>query len=121
MDNFDTIMLSQEELDFLKETFYVQAMEMTEQLTEEVLALEANGCKGESLAAVKRFFHTLKGDSSTIGLKDVADLIHRTEDLLGELENKAVEFSSGVSDLLLKVIDEISGAVKSHKSGEKRR
>ncbi len=121
MDNFDTIMLSQEELDFLKETFYVQATEMTEQLTEEVLALEANGCKGESLAAVKRFFHTLKGDSSTIGLKDVADLIHRTEDLLGELENKAVEFNSAVSDLLLKVIDEISGAVRSHKSGEKRR
>lgn len=121
MDNFDTIMLSQEELDFLKETFYVQATEMTEQLTEEVLALEANGCKGESLAAVKRFFHTLKGDSSTIGLKEVADLIHRTEDLLGELENKAVEFNSGVSDLLLKVIDEISGAVRSHKSGEKRR
>lgn len=118
MENFDAIMLSQEELDFLKETFYVQAREMTEQLTEEVLALETNGCRGETLKGIKRFFHTLKGDSSTIGLKEVADLIHKTEDLIGELERKTVEFNAGVSDLILKVIDEISAAVKAHSRGE---
>lgn len=117
MENFDGIMLSQEELDFLKETFYVQAMEMTEQLTEEVLALEANGCRGETLKGIKRFFHTLKGDSSTIGLKEVADVIHKTEDLIGELEHKTVEFNVGISDLILKVVDEISSAVKAHREG----
>lgn len=119
MENFDAIMLSQEELDFLKETFYVQAMEMTEQLTEEVLGLEANGCSRETLKGIKRFFHTLKGDSSTIGLKEVADVIHKTEDLIGELEHKTVEFNVGISDLLLKVIDEISAAVKAHRKDAK--
>jgi len=117
MDNFDAIMLSQEELDFLKETFYVQAMEMTEHLTEEVLALETNGCSAESLKGIKRFFHTLKGDSSTIGLKEVAEVIHKTEDLIGELERKTVEFNGGISDLILKVVDEISASVRALRKG----
>lgn len=120
MENFDTITLTQEELDFLKETFYVQAMEMTEKLTEEVLALESNGCKRESIKSIKRFFHTLKGDSSTIGLKEIAGVIHRTEDIICEVENKALKFDSGISDLILKVIDEINTSVKAHHDGTER-
>ncbi len=117
VDNFDAITLSKEELDFLKETFYVQSVEMGERLTEEVLALEANGFNKDSIKGIKRLFHTLKGDSSTIGLKDVAEVIHMAEDLLGGIENGTAGLDDGIVDTILGVVDEIMRAIQSDRDG----
>jgi two-component system, chemotaxis family, sensor kinase CheA len=117
LDNFDAITLSKEELDFLKETFYAQSIEMGERLTEEVLALEANGFSKDSLKSIKRLFHTLKGDSSTIGLKDVAEIIHLAEDLLGGIEDGTAGIDDGIVDTILGVVDEIMRAIQSDRNG----
>lgn len=116
-ENSEFSLLNEEELNALKETFYIQAMEMTELLTEEVLALGRLDNKSDSIKKIKRFFHTLKGDSSTIGLKSLAKVIHTMEDLMGGVEDGRVEINDEVQDLILKVIDEITESIKAHRNG----
>lgn len=113
----DTIMLTEEELGALKETFYAQALEMCEELTSEVISLEANDCASDSIKKIKRYFHTLKGDSSSIGLKDVSELIHCTEDVMAALEDKSISFDGPVLEVLLKSVDEIEKAVNADRAG----
>lgn len=113
----DTIMLTEEELGALKETFYAQALEMCEELTGEIISLEANDCASDSIKRIKRYFHTLKGDSSSIGLKGVSELIHCTEDVMAALDEKVIPFDGQVSEVLLRSVDEIEKSVNADRAG----
>lgn len=115
----DTIMLTKEELDALKETFYAQALEMSEELTAEILSLEANDCASEPVKRIKRYFHTLKGDSSSIGLKGISELIHSAEDVMAALEDRTIALDGAVSEVLLKSVDEIEKAISADRLGLK--
>jgi len=112
-----TIMLTDEELESLKETFYAQALEMTEELTAAILSLDGNACAGEPVKRIKRYFHTLKGDSSSIGLKAVSELIHSAEDIMAALEGKSIALDGEVSEALLKSVDEIEKAISADRAG----
>ncbi|MEE9614743.1 MAG: chemotaxis protein CheA [Thermodesulfobacteriota bacterium] len=118
MADNDFMMLSEEEMALLRETFYEQALEMIENLTGEVLALESGKDRTAAIKNIKRFFHTLKGDSATIGLTDVAGVVHKMEDLMGEFEESSAEITSDLPDLILKVVDEITAAIKAHRKGK---
>lgn len=113
----DTIMLTDEELEALKETFYAQALEMTEELTGEILSLEASDCASEPVKRIKRYFHTLKGDSSSIGLKALSELIHRAEDVMAALEDRTISLDGPVLEVLLKSVDEIEKAINADRRG----
>lgn len=115
----DTIMLTKEELDALKETFYAQALEMSEELTAEILSLESNDCASEPVKHIKRYFHTLKGDSSSIGLKNISELIHSAEDIMAALEDRIIALDGAVTEVLLKSVDEIEKAISADRLGLK--
>lgn len=116
-DENDMIMLSNEELEALKETFYAQALEMTDELTGEILSLETNDCASESVKRIKRYFHTLKGDSSSIGLSGVSELIHTDEDVMAALEDRTIVLDGPVLEVLLKSVDEIVKTINADRNG----
>jgi len=67
-----------------------------------ILSVERAESK-ETVAALKRLIHTLKGEAALLGLVDVERLCHRTEDLLGQARaGERVDFLLGVKDWLAK-------------------
>ncbi len=116
-ENSDDLTLTEEELNILRDTFYAQAAEMTERLSDDLISLSSGGGDRESIKRIKRFFHTLKGDSSSIGLKNIAEVIHKMEDLMGAVEDGTVAITEEVLDLALKVVDEVSSGIEAHQKG----
>lgn len=112
-DNMD---LTAEEVRVLKETFYIQAFEINEQLGQEIPGLESTGFPVDSVRRVKRLFHTLKGDSSSMGLHGFAELIHLAEDIMAAADRRAIGFDGVITGMLLEVADEIHAAVEADRN-----
>ncbi|MBI3753085.1 MAG: chemotaxis protein CheA [Deltaproteobacteria bacterium] len=118
MEDLSQLQLNEEDIKSLKETFYQQAVELIESLVQETLSLEGSKDIGSKLKTIKRIFHTLKGDSASIGLKELARLTHRAEDLIQAVENKSVDMDSDVTDLLLRIADCMSGVIDASRTGK---
>ena len=87
-----------------------------EALQQEVLSLEGGGDRKEAVRTIKRHFHTLKGDSATIGLMSVSRVVHRMEDLMGRLEGRVSDFTGDVIDLILKCVDEVAASIEKYRT-----
>lgn len=116
MSDMDLTLLTEEEIALLRETFFQQTSEIMEALQQEVLSLESGGDRKEAVRTIKRHFHTLKGDSATIGLMSVSRVVHRMEDLMGRLEGRVSEFDSDVIDLILKCVDEVAASIGKYRT-----
>jgi len=98
-------MISQEEDDELLQDFLIEAGEILEQLTQQVVDLEKSPDDKEIINAVFRGFHTIKGGASFLSLEPMVALCHRTEDVFNAIRNGEREFNSEVMDVVLPVID----------------
>lgn len=105
MEDMNLLSLSDADIKSLKETFYQEAVELIESLVHESLLLEDSKDRDPRLKVIKRVFHTLKGDAASIGLKDIAGIAHRTEDILCAVENKSIEINGDLINILLKIAD----------------
>ncbi len=68
----------------------------------------------DDLQRVKRYTHTLKGTGATIGVRGLASIGHRLEDLLEYLESYPTHINDSIKDLLLDsayCIDQIIGYI----------
>jgi two-component system chemotaxis sensor kinase CheA len=86
----DEAYLTPDELLALKTTFYVQTKEMLEDFSERGLALERSSDSPETLRALERTVHTIKGDSMALGFDALAKLAHRLEDYFRAIRDQAV-------------------------------
>src|SRR5918912_662483 len=83
-----------------------------DEMTADLLALEAGTADGEAVARLRRAAHTIKGDSVCVMLEGVAEIAHRIEDLMaavlargGDFDRNAVDAMLGGLDLLRNAID----------------
>lgn len=91
-------------MDDLLQHFIVEARELVQQATDDLLALERNPSTGAYLDSAFRNVHTLKG---SVGLFDFAPMglaLHAAEDLLGALKGGQGEVDGDVIDNLLECI-----------------
>ncbi len=116
MSDMDLTLLTEEEIALLRDTFFQQTSEIMEALQQEVLSLEGGGDRKEAVRTIKRHFHTLKGDSATIGLMSVSRVVHRMEDLMGRLEGRVSDFTGDVIDLILKCVDEVAASIEKYRT-----
>jgi len=63
------------------QTFLDDRLDSLDELDDQALEYEHSGDE-EALASIKRILHSIKGDSSLLGLNDVAERCHQTEDQL---------------------------------------
>ncbi|MDZ7374180.1 MAG: chemotaxis protein CheA [candidate division KSB1 bacterium] len=97
----------QESLDFLHEVlqdYITETAELLEQAEQDLLVLE-NHPTPDLLNRIFRAFHTVKGTSSFLGFERMAELTHRSEDLLNSLRHGERKATSAIVDLLLRVVD----------------
>jgi two-component system chemotaxis sensor kinase CheA len=92
------------ELEKVYAVFLTETEEQLTSLEQELLALEA-APGPESLRAVFRTVHTLKGGAAVMGFSEAVELAHTLEDLLTRLEAGVLVLHSGLGTLLLQSVD----------------
>lgn len=89
----------------LVQEFISESNEILETLDNDLLVLELEADDEEYVNSLFRAFHTLKGNSSLMGLESMSDVAHKSEDLLGLLREKKITPSSDIVDVLLSSVD----------------
>lgn len=106
-----------EELNELRTLFFEQATEIIQSLNELIVRVESNPSDVDSLRAIRRAIHTLKGDSSAFGFSEITALAHHYEDALEGVRTGEKEASRALIDLLLAGADALAALVK-HYGGD---
>ncbi len=89
--------------DFINET-----REHLEEMEENLLLLDANSGKRETLDDVFRSVHTIKGAAEYLGVERIAKLTHNLENLLYQLRQNKLNVSREITALIMEAWDRIS-------------
>lgn len=87
--------------------FVEEAQDHLENLNNYLLTLEANPDDEEAMNAILREVHTLKGSAKMIRAEDIAEITHKTEDVLIDVRNKKLRLDRKLADLIFTSFDSI--------------
>jgi two-component system, chemotaxis family, sensor kinase CheA len=93
--------------------FLAECRENLQELNLAVVRLEEVPDDRETVDAIFRIAHSLKGMAATMGYEGMATLTHKMEDVLELLRQRGGGLSREVVDVLLGCLDALSGAVDS--------
>lgn len=108
---------SEQEVHQLKEAFYAQSAELMESLVQQLLELERAPDNEHCLLEIRRVIHTLKGDSRSVGLSSLADLVHRVEDILVPITEKHRAPDQSIIALLFQCADAFQHILQESRAG----
>ncbi|MFU8781335.1 MAG: chemotaxis protein CheA, partial [Kiritimatiellia bacterium] len=91
----------------LAQDFVTESQEHFEAADEHLLVLEKDPANVESIGAVFRAFHTLKGVSGFLGLAPVGDLAHAAETLLDDIRKGKQTFTGAAVDATFDALDHL--------------
>ncbi|TVR70180.1 MAG: chemotaxis protein CheA [Spirochaetaceae bacterium] len=94
-------------LDGFQESFRAEAQELLSGLEQTLLELEQNPDNRESIAAVFRAMHTIKGSAGMFGFDDISAFAHHVESILDGVRNGEVSITASLIDLTLQCRDHI--------------
>ena len=83
------------------QVFFEEAGENLDTLERMLLSIDIASADDETLNAIFRCAHSVKGGAATFGFADVAALTHRMETLLDKLRRHELAPSAGMVDVLL--------------------
>ena len=66
----------------MRALFFESAAELLQALNDDALRLELHPSDGETVRAIRRSVHTLKGDAAVMGFHEMSELAHELEDVL---------------------------------------
>ncbi len=88
--------------------FLVEAGEIIEQLSEQLVDLEQRPDDKDLLNAIFRGFHTVKGGAGFLQLNAMVDCCHVTENLFDILRNGARDVTPELMDVVLQALDTVN-------------
>ncbi|WP_443740964.1 chemotaxis protein CheA [Treponema berlinense] len=94
-------------LEQISSVFLEEANELLDNLEEQLLTLEENPTDSETVSAVFRAMHTIKGSSAMFGFNAISEFTHEAESAMDQVRNGIVPVSNELIDLLLKARDHI--------------
>lgn len=97
-------------------TFFEESREGLEIMEAGLLDLEGGRGTADTINAVFRAAHSIKGGSATFGFSKVADLTHVLETLLDELRSGKRPLSSDAMDAMLASVDVLAGLLRAAES-----
>jgi two-component system, chemotaxis family, sensor kinase CheA len=95
----------------LHEQFVIEARELIEQATDDLIAMERDGCAPERIDRAFRAFHTLKGSAGVVALPAMTLALHAAEDLLAAIHAGRLPASAAAVDQALACLDKVSAWV----------
>ena len=75
------------------------------------LDMERGDHTSETMQALFRAAHTLKGSSRSMGFLPIGDLTHEMENILDDLRNNKLSVSTPIVDVLLECLDALGSLV----------
>src|SRR5690554_5760803 len=100
------------------EDFLVEAGEILEQLSEQLVDLEQRPNDKDLLNAIFRGFHTVKGGAGFLQLDAMVECCHKAENLFDLLRNGELSISSELMDVVLQALDAINAMFESVRGGQ---
>lgn len=88
--------------------FLIEAGEILEALSEQLVELENDPENAELLNAIFRGFHTVKGGAGFLSLAELVDACHGAENVFDTLRNQQRSVTSSLMDVILKALDTIN-------------
>jgi two-component system chemotaxis sensor kinase CheA len=86
-------------------TFFAESREKLEDMEASLLELEKNADDQETLNAVFRAAHTIKGSAGMFGFEDIGNFSHALENLLADLRDRKLSFDHDLGSLLFECHD----------------
>ncbi|MCG8317541.1 MAG: chemotaxis protein CheA [Pseudomonadales bacterium] len=87
--------------------FLVEAGEIIEQLSEQLVELENSPDDMDLLNAIFRGFHTVKGGAGFLQLDTLVDLCHAAENVFDMLRNAKLTINAELMDVVLQALDSV--------------
>jgi two-component system chemotaxis sensor kinase CheA len=88
--------------------FLVEASEILEQLSEQLVELEKRPDDRELLNAIFRGFHTVKGGAGFLSLGELVDVCHGAENVFDILRTGKQRISAELMDVILQALDTVN-------------
>lgn len=88
--------------------FLIEAGEILEQMSEQLVDLERAPDDADLLNSIFRGFHTVKGGAGFLGLNALVDTCHGAENVFDNLRNRGRELTSDVMDTILQALDTVN-------------
>lgn len=104
--------------DDFTEVFFEEAAEHLQAIEDELLVLDGDPGNSESLNAVFRAAHSIKGSAGMFGFVTLADFTHHLETLLDLIRKGKAELTDVRVDLTLEAVDEIRRLVDELADGQ---
>ncbi len=98
--------------------FLIEAAEILELLSEQLVDLENNPDDQELLNSIFRGYHTVKGGSGFLGLTPLVDICHIAENVFDLLRNGEQKITPELMDVSLKALDAVNEMFEDVQSGE---
>ena len=98
--------------------FLVEAGEIIEQLSEQLVDLEQRPDDKDLLNAIFRGFHTVKGGAGFLQLNEMVECCHLTENLFDILRNGQRGVTSELMDVVLQALDTVTNQFSQLQQGE---
>ncbi|MFT7676744.1 MAG: two-component system chemotaxis sensor kinase CheA [Planctomycetota bacterium] len=105
--------LSMSEQDDLLREFLVESYENLDRLDGELVVLEEDPDAEDVLASIFRTIHTIKGTCGFLDFARLEKLAHSGENLLSSLRAGTLRMDPGITEALLRMVDEIRGTLAS--------
>lgn len=98
--------------------FVEEARDHIAHLNSGLVALEKSPDDADTINAIFRSAHTIKGSSRMLKLLAITEVAHRLEDALGALRERKIPHSRELADLLFRGLDAVSTMVEKIAGGE---
>ena len=102
----------------LLETFSLEAEDHLRNISTLLSVLDRQPERRDALQDIRRSVHTLKGAAGAVGLRTIARLAHRMEDLLDRLYGGSLKVDPDVMDLLFTSADTLEDLAVGEAAGE---
>jgi two-component system, chemotaxis family, sensor kinase CheA len=94
-------------------TFVTESQELLQAMEDDLINLEQQEDSAETISAIFRAAHTIKGSSGLFGLDHIVHFTHAVESVLDILREGQIEVSNGLVATLLKCCDHIGSLIQS--------
>jgi two-component system chemotaxis sensor kinase CheA len=98
-------------MDELIGQFAIEARELVQQASDDLLSLEAHPGDRERLESAFRAVHTLKGSVGLFDFGPMQDVLHHAEDLLSQARAGTIAVDTALIDPLLAVMEWVDGSI----------
>lgn len=102
----------------IRDTFFQECEDLLEALSDGLQVMEGGGADPETVNAVFRAVHSIKGGAGAFGLTALVRFAHRFETVLDRVRSEAIEADDGVMRTLLRAGDRLADLVAQARDGE---